>query len=143
MPSHVPGLWLFKTEPSTYSLQDLEHKPDGDVWDGVANALALKHLREVRAGDRVLVYHTGSEKAVVGIAKVTRAAYPDPKQADQKIVVVDLKAEARLTKPVPLADLKKELRYADFALIRLPRLSVMPVPADLWQDILERGGMRR
>lgn len=142
MAGRTPGLWLFKTEPSAYSFADLERKPGGDVWDGVANALALKHLREVRAGDRVLIYHTGGEKAVVGIAQVTRAAYADPKQADPKMVVVDLRAEARLQRSVTLAELKVQPRYADFALIRISRLSVMPVAPDLWEDILQRGGVR-
>jgi predicted RNA-binding protein with PUA-like domain len=142
MPSRAPGRWLFKTEPSTYSFEDLEKKPAGDVWDGVTNALALKHLRDVRLGDEVLIYHTGDQKAVVGIAEVTRDAYPDPSQKDPKIVVVDLKALKRLPRAVPLADLKKDPLYADFALVRLPRLSVMPVPPDLWLDLLKTASRR-
>jgi predicted RNA-binding protein with PUA-like domain len=140
MPAASAGFWLFKTEPSAYSYADLESRREGDVWDGVTNALALKHLREVRKGDRVLIYHTGGEKAIVGVAEVTRSAYPDPKGDDPKIVVVDVKARRRLRRPVPLAELKKVPKYAEFPLVRMPRLSVMPVPETLWEDILERGG---
>jgi predicted RNA-binding protein with PUA-like domain len=140
MPAASTGLWLFKTEPGAYSYTDLESNPGGDVWDGVTNALALKHLREVRKGDRVLIYHTGDEKAVVGIAQVTRSAYPDPKAGDPKIVVVDVKAQERLRRPVTLTELKSAPRYAEFPLVRMPRLSVMPVPETLWDDIIGRGG---
>jgi len=91
----MPSYWIVKTEPSTYSYDDLARQKTA-VWDGVKNNLALKHLRSMRPGDQVLVYHTGDEKAVVGVAEVTRAAYPDPKQKDPKLAVVDLKARERL-----------------------------------------------
>src|SRR2546427_11327115 len=86
----MPSYWIVKTEPSTYSYDDLERQKTA-VWDGVRNNLALKHLRQMRPGDRVLVYHSGEQKAVVGVAEVTAAAYPDPKQKDPKLVVVDLR----------------------------------------------------
>lgn len=128
--------WLFKTEPSAYSWAELER--DGRaVWDGVKNALALKHLAAVAKGDEVLVYHTGDEKAVIGIAEVVRAAYPDPKQKDPRLVVVDLKPRRALPHPVRLADMRVNEKLAGFDLLRLPRLSVMPVPSASWAAIME------
>jgi len=127
--------WLFKTEPSTYSFAQLE--VDGrTVWDGVKNALALKHLGAVAKGDEVLFYHTGDEKAVVGIATVARGAYPDPKQKDAKLLVVDLEAGRALPRPVTLAEMRTNAKLAGFDLLRLPRLSVMPVSAAQWTEIL-------
>ena len=118
--------WLFKTEPSTYSYADLER--DGKaVWDGVSNPVALKNLRSCKKGDRVIVYHTGDEKALIGLAEITREAYPDPKQKNEKLVVVDLRPGKKLKRPVALAEVKARKEFADFALVRLPRLSVMPV----------------
>jgi predicted RNA-binding protein with PUA-like domain len=131
----VASRWLFKTEPSSYSYAHLER--DGQtVWDGVKNPLALKRLAAVAKGDRVLVYHTGGEKAVVGIAIVTRAAYPDPKQKDPKRVVVELRADRALAAPVLLASLRDNPKLAGFDLLRLPRLSVMPVSAAQWDEIV-------
>ena len=136
----MPNYWIVKTEPSTYSFDDLaRHKTA--VWDGVKNNLALKHLRQMKPGDRVLVYHTGDEKAVVGVAEVTRAAYPDPKQKDPKLAVVDLKARERLPRPVPLAEIKGDRAFADLALVRIGRLSVMPAAAEQYQRLLKMGGM--
>ena len=127
--------WLFKTEPSAYSFAGLE-ADRRTTWDGVKNALALRHLAAVAAGDEVLVYHTGDEKAAVGIARVTRGAYPDPKQKDPKLVVVDLEAERALPRPVTLAEMRANKQLAGFDLLRLPRLSVMPVSAAQWTEIL-------
>src|SRR5690349_14404008 len=141
----MPHCWLFKTEPSAYSWQQLER--DGrTVWDGVKNALALKHLRTVAEGDEILVYHTGDEKAAVGIAVATRGAYPDPKQSDARAVVVDLRPVRALARPVGLAEMRTDRRLADFDLLRLPRLSVMPVSAAHWSAILrlaEAGASKR
>ena len=126
--------WLFKTEPSAYSFAQLE--ADGrTVWDGVKNALALKHLSAVAKGDEVLFYHTGDEKAVVGIATVARGAYPDPKQKDAKLLVVDLEAGRGLPRTVTLAEMRANPKLAGFDLLRLPRLSVMPVSAAQWAEI--------
>jgi predicted RNA-binding protein with PUA-like domain len=128
--------WLFKTEPSAYSWAALER--DGHaVWDGVKNALALKHLAGVAKGDEVLVYHTGDEKAVIGVAEVVRGAYPDPKQKDPRLVVVDLRPQGALARPVRLAEMRANKKLAGFDLLRLPRLSVMPVPAASWAAIME------
>jgi predicted RNA-binding protein with PUA-like domain len=96
----------------------------------------------MKEGDRVLIYHTGSEKQIVGLALVTRAAYPDPALNDSKLVVVDLKPDAPLPTPVPLAAIKADPGFADFALVRMGRLSVMPVTADQWKRIVAMGGGR-
>jgi predicted RNA-binding protein with PUA-like domain len=131
----MAGRWLFKTEPSGYSYAQLER--DGETaWDGVKNPLALKHLSAIAKGDRVLVYHTGNEKAVVGIAQVSRGAYPDPKDKSGKLVVVDIRPVRALPVPVPLAALRTNRRLAGFDLLRLPRLSVMPVSAAQWDEIV-------
>src|SRR5207248_10313730 len=95
----MPGYWIVKTEPSTYSFDDLARQKTA-AWDGVKNNLALKHLRSMKVGDEVLVYHTGDEKAVVGVAEVTRAAYADRKQEEAKLVVVDRKAGGGVPRPV-------------------------------------------
>jgi len=127
--------WLFKTEPGTYSYDQLER--DGrTVWDGVKNALALKHLSGVAAGDEVLFYHTGDEKAVVGVARVVRGAYPDPKQKDPRLLVVEIESGTRLPKAVTLAAMRANRKLAGFDLLRLPRLSVMPVTAAQWAEVV-------
>ena len=128
--------WLFKSDPDTYSFADLER--DGKtVWDGVSNNLALKHLRSVRRGDQALIYHTGDEKAVVGLAEVVSDAYADPKQKDPRLVVVDLEARERLARPVSLDEIKKQAALKNFDLVRLPRLSVMPVSEAQWNAIMK------
>ena len=133
--------WIVKTEPSTYSFDDLARQKTA-VWDGVKNNLALKHLRQMKPGDRVLVYHTGDEKAVVGVAEVASDAYPDPKQKDPKLAVVDQKASERLSRPVPLAEIKRERAFADLALVRIGRLSVMPASAEQYKRLLALGGSK-
>ncbi|HEU5154687.1 MAG TPA: EVE domain-containing protein [Gemmatimonadales bacterium] len=131
--------WLLKTEPTTYSYDQLE-KEGRTTWDGVRNNLALAHLRAMKTGDRLLIYHTGTEKAVIGLAKVAQAAYPDPKQDDPKLVVVDVVPERRLERPVTLAEVKAEVSLKDLALVRMGRLSVMPVTPAQWKRLLEMGG---
>jgi len=131
----VAQKWLFKSDPETYSFYDLERESQ-TVWEGVSNNLALKHLRSVGKGDSALIYHTGEERAIVGIAEVLRAAYPDPKQKDSRLVVVDVKAVKRLHHPVSLEEIKKQPSLKDFALVRLPRLSVMPVSENQWAELL-------
>ena len=137
----MPNYWIVKTEPSTYSYDDLERQKTA-VWDGVKNNLALKHLRQMKPGDRVLVYHTGDEKAVVGLAEVMSEAYPDPKHKDAKLAVVDLRALGRLTRPVSLAEIKRDRAFADLGLVRMGRLSVMPASADQFRRILKLGGAK-
>ena len=126
--------WLVKEEPTHYSF-DQFMADGGTVWSGVKNPLAQKNLRAMQKGDRVFYYHTGSEKAVVGTAKVTAAAYPDPKDKTGRLVVVELVPEAKLKRPVTLAEIKAAGRFPDFPLVRLPRLSVMPVTEDQWTAI--------
>ena len=126
--------WLFKEEPDHYSLLDL-FRDKRTVWAGVENNLALKHLRSVHKGDRVLYYHTGKEKAVVGVMEVVKDAYPDPERDDPRFVVVDVKPVLRLDRPVPLAEIKANSIFADFALVRISRLSVMPVTNEQWAEI--------
>ncbi len=131
--------WLLKTEPSTYSYGDLEREGRA-VWDGVANAVALKHLRAMAPGDEAFVYHTGDERQIVGVARVLRAAYPDPRLADPRRVVVDLAPVRRLNRPVGLAAIKADPRFAGWELVRVARLSVMPVSRERWDAILGLAG---
>lgn len=118
--------WLFKTEPSDYSFDRLLEE-GRTVWDGVKNALARRHLRQVRRGDEIAVYHTGREKAVVGVARAASDAEGDTVQ------IVPL----RRTGPVPLSAIKADPRFREFPLVRMGRLSVMPVPEDLWEALVE------
>jgi predicted RNA-binding protein with PUA-like domain len=127
-------MWLLKTEPSTYGYDDLE-KEGRAVWDGVKNPFALRNLREMKAGDRVVVYHTGDEKAAVGLAEVTREAYPDPKAKDPRLLVVDLKPKGRLATPVTLATIKQQAIFADSPLVRQGRLSVVRLTAPQWKAL--------
>ena len=126
--------WLMKTEPGDYSYADLER--DGSTpWDGVRNATALIHLRKMKPGDEVFIYHTGKEKQVVGIGTVTSEPYPDPSADDERYVVVDVEPREPLKSPVTLKDIKSDTAFADFSLVKISRLSVMPVPAGLWKRI--------
>lgn len=135
----MPRRWLFKTEPNEYSYNNLEADKK-TVWNGVSNNLALKNLREVRLGDEVLIYHSGDVKAIVGIAEAISDPYPDPNESDEKIVVVNLKPKRRLSRPLELHEIKAIDELSDFDLVRLPRLSVMPVSSSQWeilQDVLK------
>jgi predicted RNA-binding protein with PUA-like domain len=133
--------WLVKTEPSTYAWTDLVRE-GGTRWDGVRNALARNHLAAMRKGDHALVYHSGDERAVMGIARVTRSAYPDPTADDPRWLAVDLEPLRPLAKPVSLATVKADARLANLALVRQSRLSVMPVDADAFARILAHGATR-
>lgn len=133
------GGWILKTEPSEYSFDRLA-KEGRAVWDGVTNPLALRHLREMAVGDPVLIYHTGDEKAAVGLARVARGAYPDPKGNDSKHVVVEVEYVRPLKHPVSLKAVKADPGFADFALVRMGRLSVVPATAEQWKRLLEMAG---
>lgn len=135
----MPNRWLVKTEPGTYSFEDLRRE-GRTTWDGVRNALAQRHLRAMRRGDPVLVYHTAGERAVVGLARVARGPYPDPGAGGTGAVAVDLAAGRPLAAPVPLARIKAEPALADLALLRISRLSVMPVSDRQWQRLLDLAG---
>lgn len=124
--------WLVKEEPENYSYTQFQ--ADGrTVWAGVKNPVAQKNLRAMKKGDRVFFYHTGSEKAIVGTATVAVEAYPDPKSAS--LVVVELAAGKPLKRPVTLAEVKADKRFAAMPLVRIPRLSVQPVTDDEWDLI--------
>ncbi len=126
--------WLVKEEPTHYGW-DAFVKDKKAVWSGVSNALAQRHLRAVEKGDRVFYYHTGDEKAVVGIAKALSGAYPDPEDEAGKYVAVDIAPVKRLPRPVTLAEIKADPAFKDFALVRIARLSVMPVTDAQWTRI--------
>jgi predicted RNA-binding protein with PUA-like domain len=126
--------WLFKTEPSAYSFAQLQ-KDQRTVWDGVKNNLALKHLSAIKKGDAIVIYHTGDEKAVVGLARAASGAYPDPGKKDPKLLVVDIEADKALPRPVTLAEIKADPKLKSFDLVRLPRLSVMPVSDEQWKAV--------
>jgi predicted RNA-binding protein with PUA-like domain len=132
----MPACWLLKTEPSEYSFDQLTHEKR-TVWEGVTNNLALKHLRSMKKGDLAFVYHTGDEKAVVGIAEVASDPYPDPRKNDAKLVVIDLKPRERLSHPVTLEQIKADRKFARFDLATISRLSVMPVSQPIWDAILK------
>jgi predicted RNA-binding protein with PUA-like domain len=131
--------WLVKEEPSNYSFE--RFCEDGRTqWSGVKNPLAQNHLRSIRKGDAVFYYHTGEVKAVVGIAQAAGDAYPDPADASGKAFTVDLVPVGPLKAPVTLAAIKADAFFADFALARMPRLSVMPVTDAQWERIEEMSG---
>jgi predicted RNA-binding protein with PUA-like domain len=130
--------FLVKEEPEHYGYDQFA-KDGGTTWEGVRNPVAQKNLRTIRTGDLVFYYHTGKEKAVVGIARAAGDAYPDPDDKTGRAHVVDLKPVRRLVEPVTLAAIKADGRFADFALTRIPRLSVMPVTDRQWGWILKMG----
>lgn len=124
--------WLFKTEPSVYSYEQLV-KDKKTMWDGVANNLALKNLRDIKKGDLILIYHTGDEKQAVGIARALGGAYADPSKKDPKLLVVDIEPVKALPKPVTLAQVKADKKLANFDLVRNSRLSIMKVTDEQWE----------
>lgn len=134
--------WLVKEEPSNYSYDDLAR--DGRTsWTGVRNPLAQKHLRSIRQGDSIFFYHTGNEKSVVGIARAATDAYPDPADKTGKLYAVDVEPVKKLKAPVTLAAIKADKAFASFPLVRMARLSVMPVTDEEWTRIegMSRGSL--
>ena len=131
--------WLFKEEPSNYSFDALV-KDKKTVWSGVKNPVAQRNLRSVKKGDQIFFYHTGDEKSVVGIAKALGDAYPDPNDAAGKASVVDVGPVKKLARPVTLKAIKADPWFADFALVRISRLSVMPVTDGEWSRIEAKAG---
>lgn len=126
--------WLVKEEPENYSFSTFV-KDKTTVWAGVRNPVAQRNLRAMQKGDRVLFYHTGKEKQVVGTATVSKTAYPDPQDKAGTLVVVELAAGKAFKRPVTLAEIKADKRFADMPLVRIPRLSVQPVTDDQWEMI--------
>ena len=132
--------WILKTDSDVYPFEQLERERRA-VWDGVSNAVALKHIRNMTAGDPLLIYHSGATKEIVGLARVVSAPYPDPKQPEGKLTVVDVEVGRRLPETVSLAAVKADPDFADLALVRQPRLSVIPVPEAQWNKLLTMGGL--
>lgn len=128
--------WLLKTEPDTYAWDDLARVKSA-TWDGISNATALKHVRTMMKGDLAVIYHTGDERAAVGVAQLTSGPYPDPKQDDERLVVVDLKPKHRLARPVTLPEIKADPAFAGWDFLRVGRLSVVPVPEPMWARLVE------
>jgi predicted RNA-binding protein with PUA-like domain len=134
--SQIAGGWLFKEEPDCYNYATLE-KDGSTLWCGVKNALARQNLRKVRMGDRVLYYHTGKERAIVGEMRVAADPTTDPASDDPKSVAVKVEPVKRWTPPVTLEQIKKEPLFAQWELLRISRLSVMPVSPELWRRLEE------
>jgi predicted RNA-binding protein with PUA-like domain len=138
--------YLLKTEPSTYSYDDLVRQKKA-TWDGVANPAALANLRAMKKGDELLIYHTGDEKAVVGLARAIGEPFEDPKQPGKtadgkpKFAVIDLAPVKAAKTPVTLAAIKEDKRFEGFDLVRLPRLSVMLVPLAMDKAIRAMAGL--
>ena len=133
--------WILKTEPSTYSFDQLEAE-GRTTWDGVKNAQALIHIRAMKRGDQLLIYHSGDGKALVGLARAASDPYPDPDADDAKFAVVDVEPVRRLASPVPLARIKAEPLFADLGLVRQGRLSVMPVAPEQWRRLVALAGQK-
>jgi len=125
--------WLLKTEPETFSWDDLSRDKKAG-WDGVRNFQARTHLKNMKKGDEAFVYHTGDEKAVIGIAKVTKEQYPDP--TDNAWVAVEIAPVRKLKKPVSLAQIKSDKELSDMVLVRASRLSVQPVKKEEFDYVI-------
>jgi predicted RNA-binding protein with PUA-like domain len=131
--------WILKTDSGVYPFDQLE-RDRRTVWDGVSNAVALKHIRSMAPGDPLLIYHSGATKEIVGLARVASPPYPDPKQKESGLTVVDIEFDRRLPKPVSLAAVKADPVFADLGLVRQPRLSVLPVAEAQWKRLLALAG---
>ena len=128
--------WLAKQEPKSYNFSSLK-KDKKTVWDGVHNNLALKHINSMKKGDLILFYHSGDEKQIVGIMEITSKPYPNPDEKNERFVVVDVKYKKELKNPVTLAEIKKQKKFKNWELLRISRLSVMPVPKEIWNYIMK------
>lgn len=124
--------WLAKTEPESFSYEDLE-KLGHDRWNGVKNFAALKHMKNMQPGDLVFIYHTGKEKSIIGVAEIVTQAYPDPNETNNRFVVVDVEPRYRLERAITLKEIKLTPTFQDWQLVRQSRLSVMPVSEEHWQ----------
>ena len=132
----MANYWLCKQEPSTYNIEQLK-KEKTTVWDDVHNNLALKHMTQMKKGDLAFFYHTGDEKQVVGIMEIISNPYPNPKEKNPRFVVMDVKYKKHLDNPVTLTQIKTNKKFKDWELLRISRLSVMPVPSKIWEEILK------
>jgi predicted RNA-binding protein with PUA-like domain len=136
----MPNYWILKTDADVYPFEVLEREGK-TVWNGVSNPVALRHIGSMSKGDPALIYHSGQGKEIVGLARVASAPYQDPERNDPKLVVVDIEAERRAPKPVSLATIKTDPFFADLPLVRMPRLSVIPVPEAQWKKLLSMAGI--
>lgn len=132
--------WLVKSEPDDWSMED-QVRVGVEPWDGVRNAQAQKNMRSMIVGDPVLFYHSGKAREIVGLCRVHRAEYPDPDDTTGRYCLVDLHAVQTAPTPVSLAEVKADPRFAEIALVRQPRLSVMPIPYMLFEDLCKMAGM--
>ena len=131
--------WLAKQEPSGprgYNISTLQ-KEKTTVWDGVHNNLALKHIRNMKKGDQIIYYHTGDERQAVGVMSVITNPYPNPEEDNDRFVAVNVKFKEKFRKPVSLEQMKKEKSFKNWELLRIARLSVMPVPKSIWDKIIK------
>ena len=131
--------WLVKSEPNTYSWEQFQ-KDGKTFWDGVRNYAARIHLKAMKKGDEVFFYHSNEGLEIVGIAKVTKEAYPDPTSKEEGWVAVDLKPVKSLKRPVTLKEIKEQKNLSEMALLRLGRLSVQPVKEEEWRAVMELAG---
>ncbi len=123
--------WLLKSEPDVYSYDDLVRDKKTE-WDGVANNTALKHIRSMHKGDLAVIYHTGDERAAIGVAEIVSDPHKDPKLDDEKMVVITVKPRRKFARPVTLAEIKADPAFAGWDLLRIGRLSVVPTPEKMW-----------
>jgi predicted RNA-binding protein with PUA-like domain len=131
--------WVFLADPEDFGWNELE-KDGKAVWDGIKNARAQNNLKKTTKGDEVLIYHTAPDKSIIGIAKVTGEARPDPKAADR--VVVDVAPVKKLKRALPLAELKADKVLSGMSFVRMPRVAVQAVSDDQWERVLELSGTR-
>jgi predicted RNA-binding protein with PUA-like domain len=132
--------WILKTDSDVYPFDQLERERR-TTWDGVSNPVALRHIRSMVPGDPLMIYHSGARKEIVGLARVASQPYQDPKQKDSKLSVVDIEVDRRVPNPVSLATIKADPDFADLAVVRQPRLSVIPVPEKQWNKLLAMAGV--
>lgn len=129
--------WLLKQEPTVYNFDTLE-KEKRTVWDGVHNNLALKYMSAAKKGDPAIFYHTGDERQAVGIIEIVTDPYPNPKESEKRFIVFDVKFVKRLKRPVTLDEIKNDSKFKNWELVRNSRLSAMPVPKPLWDEIIKK-----
>ena len=132
----MTNYWLCKQEPSTYNIDALQ-KEKTTIWDDVHNNLAVKHIAQMKKGDLAFFYHSGDEKQIVGIMEIISNPYPNPKEKNPRFVVVDVKYKKRLARPVTLDEIKSNKKFKDWELVRISRLSVMPVSSQIWSEIVK------
>ena len=135
--------WLFKSEPTAYSYADLQGEEDGFAeWDGVRNYQAANNMKKMKKGEKAFLYHSVTEKQIVGVMEVTREYYPDHTDASGRFGMVDVKPLAPVTRFVTLAQIKTESKLEDLALVRQSRLSVLPIAATHWKILCKMAGMK-